>query len=251
MTIRALPAVSVLWIEAPLSRLEKLSIASFVACGHEVRIFTYDRKLVAPGGAVLLDANNIISSDQLFRSKTVIGNGSWGPFSDLFRFKLLHEFGGIWCDADIVCLKSIDFLSGNAMFASEHKIVQTPDGVATRAVPTTCFISAPKADPLIAACLERTIASGRNQKNWGDSGPGVVQQVIGETGRTDCVLVPEVFCSIPHWEIYKLVSGFHMINPVAYGLHFWNEVWRWNFLDKDMDYDPLSIYERLKRHYLK
>ena len=245
-----LPDISVLWIEGPLSRLEQLSIVSMVACGHRVRLFTYDPKLVAPQGVSLLDANDVIPKDRLFRSNTAIGKGSWGPFSDLFRFKLLHDFGGVWSDLDIVFLKPIDFLSGQLLFASEHMPTPRESGMSASASPTTCFISAAKADHVIAMCLEQTIAIGRNQSNWADSGPGVVRQIVGKTGRTDCILNPDIFCSVSHWEIGKLISGFHLINPIAYGLHFWNEVWRWNFLDKNMTYEPLSMYERLKRHYL-
>lgn len=245
------PTVSMLWIEGHLSALEELSIRSFLRCGHRVDLHTYDPGLAAPEGTRLCDANKIIPGDQRFRSTTVIGKGSWGPFSDLFRFSLLHRYGGIWCDADVVCLKALDFVADRTYFASEHALVQSSTGPKSQAVPTTCFIAAASGDPLIAECLRRTTVIGRNQTNWADSGPGVVQALIAETGRMDCVLQPDIFCSVPHWEVQQLISGFRAINPVAYGLHFWNEVWRWNFMDKNMTYDSLSIYERLKNHYLK
>ena len=243
--------VSMLWIEGRLSALEELSLRSFLRCGHGVDLHTYDADLVAPEGVRLCDANQIIPGDQRFRSNTVIGKGSWGPFSDLFRFTLLHQLGGAWCDTDVVCLKALDFIADKTYFASEHSLVQSSAGPKTQVVPTTCFIAAPAGDPLIAECLRRTTAIGRNQASWAESGPGVVQAVIAESGRLDCVLQPDIFCSVPHWEVQQLVSGFRPINPSAYGIHFWNEVWRWNFLDKNATYDALSIYERLKNHYLK
>lgn len=238
--------VSMLWIEGRLSTLEELSIRSFLQCGHAVDLHTYDPTLAVPDGVRLVDANELIPRDQLFRSSTVIGKGSWGPFSDLFRFTLLHQRGGIWCDADIVCLKPLDFMAGRTCFASEYASARE----SARAVATTCFIAAPRGDPLIAECLRRTAAIGRHQMKWADSGPGVVRAVLADTGRLDCVLQPDTFCSVPHWEVHHLISGFGYIKPAAYGLHFWNEVWRWNFLDKNMTYDSLSIFERLKTHYL-
>lgn len=245
-----LATVSMLWIEGRLSTLETLSIRSFLQCGHPVDLYTYDPGLIAPQGVRLCDANLIVPGDQRFRSATAVGKGSWGPFSDLFRFSLLQQRGGIWCDTDIICLKPLDFVAQGTYFASEHVLTQGPNGAATHPAPTTCFIAAPLGEPLIAECLRRTAAIGRHQANWADSGPGVVQAVIGEAQRLDCVLQPDIFCSVPHWDVQRLIHGFHTINPVAYGLHLWNEVWRWNFLDKDMTYEPLSILERLKRHYL-
>lgn len=250
MNVR-LPDIAVLWIEGPLSRLEELSLVSMIRCGHAVRLFTYDPTLVAPAGVSLVDASEIIPKTQLFRNNTAIGKGSWGPFSDLFRFTLLHQYGGVWSDLDVVFLKPIDFLSEQVTFASERTASPGTNGVNMAGVPTTCFIHAPKADPVIAFCLEQTLAIGRTQKSWGESGPGVVQQAINKPGQAAYILNPDVFCSIPHWEVHKLVTGFHPTNPSAYGLHFWNEVWRWNFMDKNMAYDALSIYERLKQHYLK
>jgi hypothetical protein len=247
----SLPDISVLWIEGPLSRLEQLSVVSMMACGHKVRLFTYAPGLVVPHGVMLADAAEIIPREQLFRSKTVVGTGSWGPFSDIFRFKLLHDLGGVWSDLDLVFLKPIDFLTGRLVLASEHVNPQGRPDQTGRATPTTCFIAAPKADPVIAMCLQQMSARGSELRTWEDSGPGVLQRVIAETGRTDCILNPDILCSVPHWEIDKLIAGFHLIAPNAYGLHFWNELWRWNFLDKNMSYEPLSIYERLKRHYLK
>lgn len=246
----ALPDFSALWIEGPLSRLEQLSLVSMMACGHQVRLYTYDPGLAAPAGVTLADANDIIPKDQLFRSTTTVGKGSWGPFSDIFRFKLLHDLGGVWSDMDVVFVKPVDFISGNLLFASEH--VYTPANTESRkAAPTTCFIAAPKGDAMIAMCLEQMTANGKSLKVWSNAGPGVVQRVIGKTGRTDCILNPDIFCSVSHWEIGKLITGFHPIHPHAFGVHFWNEVWRWNFLDKNMSFEPVSIYERLKKYYLK
>jgi len=41
-----------------------------------------------------------------------------------------------------------------------------------------------------------------------------------------------------------------MLPANAHAVHFYNEIWRRNFLDKNADYDPLSLFERLKAHYL-
>lgn len=240
-----------LWIEGSLSNLERLAIHSFLECGHPLNLYSYESNLSVPDGVTLCDANKVVAGNQRFRNQTAIGKGSWGPFSDLFRFSLLYEQGGVWCDTDLVCLKPIDFKGNQVILASEYVLVTSPGGGAANPLPTTCFIAAPAKDPFIAECLRMTSSIGRTQNNWAESGPGVVRTLVAEHGHMVSVLHPDIFCSMPHWDIHRLVSGFSSINPTAYGLHFWNEIWRWNFLDKNAAYDPLSIYERLKSHYLE
>jgi hypothetical protein len=249
-TTPSLPTISMLWIEGQLTNLEKVSIRSFAACGHPVSVYSYDPSLSLPEGAVLCDARGVLPENQIFRNETAIGKGSWGPFSDLFRFTLLSRFGGIWCDTDLICLKPLDFVGERTLFATEYFVTQTQGGNSVSHQATTCFISARPGDPLINECLNRTVAIGRNQQNWADSGPGVIRKLISEGVGNNTLLNPDIFCSIPHWEFPQLLQGFRQIHPMAYGIHCWNEVWRWNFVDKNMSFDELSIFERLKKHYL-
>ncbi len=109
MTKLPYPVVSMLWVRGRLSRLEELSIVSFLSNGHPVHLYTYDIDIVAPNGTLLIDARSVLDESHLFRNKTAIGKGSWGSFSDWFRFQLLFEKGGMWADTDIVCLKPVDF----------------------------------------------------------------------------------------------------------------------------------------------
>ena len=56
-----------LWIGAHLSRMEDLSIRSFLAHGHEYHLYTYGRIDNVPDGVVIMDANEIISADKIFK----------------------------------------------------------------------------------------------------------------------------------------------------------------------------------------
>ncbi len=249
---KPLPDISVLWVEGPLSRLEQLAMASMVAQGHAVKLYTYDDALRAPPGVTRIDGREILPREKLFRNQGLVGKGSWAPFANQFRYQLLLEHGGVWCDLDLVLLKPLDFIGEDVLVGGE--MVPTPgERGAVVLVPkaATCFIAAPRGHEAIAMCLERARAIGAGQKAWGESGVEAFRRVVEHFGQgTRWVLNPNILCSIPPWEIAKLVSGFHPIEPIAHGLHFWNEIWRWNFLDKDGRYEPLSVYERLKRHYL-
>jgi glycosyltransferase involved in cell wall biosynthesis len=104
-----------LWIGKHLSKLEKLTLLSFTRHGHAFNLWAYDALDEAlPPGVVLRDAAQILPRERIFLKaesdpSAGVGRMSYGPFSDLFRYKLLYEHGGIWVDMDITCLKPFDF----------------------------------------------------------------------------------------------------------------------------------------------
>jgi glycosyltransferase involved in cell wall biosynthesis len=104
-----------LWIGRELSKLEQLTIRSFLRQGHPFNLWVYDElDQELPDGVVLKDAATILPRDRIFLKEepdpgATVGKKSYGPFSDLFRYKLLHDHGGIWVDMDLTCLKPFDF----------------------------------------------------------------------------------------------------------------------------------------------
>jgi mannosyltransferase OCH1-like enzyme len=88
-----------LWVGGALSTMERLSISSFLANGHDYHLYVYRDVSGVPEGATIRDASTIVSESR-------IGNFSWlAEFSDLFRYALLLERGGIWADLDVICLR--------------------------------------------------------------------------------------------------------------------------------------------------
>lgn len=104
-----------LWIGTRLSKLEQLTLRSFVRHGHEFNLWAYDEILdPLPSAVKLRDATKILPRERIFRKSendpsAGVGQNSYGPFSDLFRYKLLHDVGGIWIDMDVTCLRPFDF----------------------------------------------------------------------------------------------------------------------------------------------
>ena len=70
-----------LWIGKSLSKMEQLSIKSFLDNGHEYHLYTYSDVKNIPKGTVIKDGNEIITENQIFTYK----NGSYSAFSNLFR----------------------------------------------------------------------------------------------------------------------------------------------------------------------
>lgn len=106
-----------MWYGTTLSKLELLTMHSFVGCGHEFHLWAYDdlSAYAFPRGVVVRDANAIIPRSGVFAKRQIdretgVGRGSVAaPFSDLFRYRLLLEHGGIWADMDVTCLRPLDF----------------------------------------------------------------------------------------------------------------------------------------------
>jgi hypothetical protein len=59
-----------------------------------------------------------------------------------------------------------------------------------------------------------------------------------------------VFCPVPFWNMTALITGLTVLPPESYGVHLWHESWRRNLFDKNAAYEPHSLVERLKAHYL-
>jgi len=90
---------SSLWVGGELSKLQILSIQSFLANGHSFNLFVYDSKIEVPQSTKLIDARLIMKEESIF----TVG-GSFAPFSDQFRYRMIRETGCIWVDVDNICL---------------------------------------------------------------------------------------------------------------------------------------------------
>jgi hypothetical protein len=92
------------WHGPALGVLHRACLRSFTELGHRFHLYTYE-PVETPEGVESLDANEIIPFEAMFHYRNPItGRDDPGPFSDLFRFRLLGTRGGWWTDIDTVCL---------------------------------------------------------------------------------------------------------------------------------------------------
>src|SRR5262245_11985344 len=115
VTAAANKIIQGLWIGAELSRLEQLSIASFLRNGHEYHLYVYDLPRNVPLGTTVIDANEVLPSSSIFQYREY---ASYAGFANFFRYKILLERGRWWADSDTICLKPFDF-SEEHVFSSE------------------------------------------------------------------------------------------------------------------------------------
>ena len=231
-----------LWIGEALSVMEKLCIASFLQNDHQVHLYVYEDVLGVPEGVVLLDANEIIPADRIFKYKDY---DSYAGFSNLFRYKLLYEKGHYWVDSDVVCLKH--FQSGTAhAFAGER--LEQPN----RMIAANCVIKAPEGSLIMEYCYRESAKQDPGLLTWGKSGPHLLTKAIAKFGMRCYVADPPVFCPINWWEWDQIINQQTdaAILERAQSVHLWNEMWRRNGVDKAGVFDEKCLYEQLKQTYL-
>lgn len=245
----SLPEVQMLWVRGALSKLERLSIASHLQNGHPVRLFSYEPIPALPEGTTWEDARAILPESAIFTNPSSDGYGGLSMFSNFFRYHLLLQRGGIWSDCDSVCIKPLAFASDMEYFFATERLPgqdNVPSGIGVNC----CVFKSPGGSPVVARALEIAQTTDLATAPWASTGPRALHQAVTELGLTRFMLAPEVINPIPWWQILTLISGFTLLPANTYAVHFYNEMWRRNFLDKNADYDPLSLYERLKARYL-
>jgi hypothetical protein len=89
----------------PITWIERLSAASAVATGHELTIFADEpRKLTDEGlGVHIEDAREVLDDPTLFSMNRRLA----GHYSDHFRVEGLAKDLDIWCDLDMLFLKTL------------------------------------------------------------------------------------------------------------------------------------------------
>ncbi len=260
-----LPVVKTLWVGGKLSPMEHLALASFVACGHRMELFTYEDVQNVPSGVVIRDGNDILNESLIFRYTK--GN-SVACFTDWFRYEMLYKEGGIWVDTDVICIKPIDF-SFELFFGKEDWNVY--NGAILGAIPEQKiirFLGDQAASPNDflpydtfrdkRRKLKRKYLQGNKQGNikWGETGPDGLTKAVKYMGLENHALPHTYFYPIHSKCWYSIFdetfSSFETHFPDTYAIHLWNEMMkRKPGFDKNGSFPENSLIEQLKRRYLK
>ena len=229
-----------LWVGAALSVMEQLSIASFLNNGHEYHLYVYDELKNIPVGTVVKDANEILPSSRVFQYKQY---PSYAGFSNFFRYKLLLERGGWWADTDTICLKEFDFKE-NYVFSSEvHKGLE---------VINSGIVKAPAGSEVMAYAWGVCQTKDPERLVWGETGPRLMAEAVRKYSLESYTKPHNVFCPIGYseWQTVLAPDVEAATHNNSYAIHLWNEKWRSAGQDKNAEYHPDCLYERLKRRYL-
>jgi len=232
-----------LWIGDRLSPIEQLCINSFIKKGHEFHLYVYNSEISdCPSGIVLKDANEIIPTNQVYKDEI----NTYTSFANWFRYKLLFQRGGWWVDMDVVCLQYFNF-EDDYCFTTETIFDDGP----ARIIANNAIIKAPKGAEFLKDMLEYMDARDLTKAKWGEFGSRFLQRVLNLYDSYHFIQPPYVFCPI-NWHQIELLfdENLDMSFDKSSAIHLWNNIWRRHGINKNEQFNPNSIIEKLKREYL-
>ena len=220
--------------------MEQLSIASFLANGHDYHLYVYADVKNIPGGTEAKDAKSILPSSDIFQ---YTGRPSYAGFANFFRYKLLLEKGGWWADTDTVCLKPFDFPE-EFVFSSE---ISKGEEVVNCGV-----VKAPAGSDAMAFAWEECQVKDPGKLVWGETGPMLMAEAVRKFSLERYRQPYHVFCPLGFFEWQKILEpdSEAILQSSSHAIHLWNEKWRQAGQNKNAQYAETSIYEQLKKRYL-
>lgn len=166
------------------------------------------------------------------RSEEIFQKGiNWAEKSDILRFEILYQFGGIYSDTDVICLKSFeDLISSNLTFFAgleSNKIKRFG-----RPLVGSAIIGACKNSTVIKKCIEYTqsIEEAPMIHQYIRSGPGPITKACYESleeGVKEILLLPCSYLYPLPWE-KRLVSPLELLDNIreeSFAVHLWEGSW--------------------------
>ena len=119
------PDVVTFW-HGPLDRLRQTCLRSQVAAGHKVTVYSFEPLPGLPDGVGNAGAEAILPRAFAEKLRPPEPDGSWRDwttlqFSDFFRMRLMAQRAGLWLDADVLLLKSVEIDPAKPFFAWERR----------------------------------------------------------------------------------------------------------------------------------
>lgn len=228
-----------LWIGTTLSKIELLTLSSFIDNGHDFYLWVYDKiETKIPDKVVLKDANTIIPREKIFRYKYKDqfghGKGSLGGFSDIFRYKLLYEHGGWWVDMDVCCIKPFDF-DAPFVFRIHHDLAMVGN-----------IMKCPKGSELMLKCYNTAIVEvTETNTNWHK--PIEILNIYVKHLKLSNYIID--ISNQDNWHhVRKLITKYTPIPDNWYAIHWANEMWRSMGLNKNFFYKKSTLGQFYKKY---
>jgi len=257
----ALDKIQTLWVRGDLTRMERLSLRSFLAQGHPVVLYSYEPPANVPSGVEVRDAREIVEEKFAPSSRgELFGRGTYGVFSDYFRYRLLRSRGGWWSDLDVVATRPwIGFPAVVVASTYEKSHGQIANGFVMRF---------PPGHEIIGRCLEAIAPEDLAKLSGAETGPLLLHRILGKEGVAAYAQPPEVFSPVPwnaNWQLLRTLRQRFTLEELkqrirrphfsmrftsrSVAVHLWNDMWRDGKFDKNAVYHPTCLYEKLQAQF--
>jgi hypothetical protein len=196
------------WQDSPLSYIERMCLASMLAAGHSVDLYSYDELEDVPAGVSVKDARLIMTEDRIIRHKST---GSIALFANLFRYEGLRRGAGMWLDTDVLLLRSLDGMGDYIFGWEDHKSIN--NAILLLPPESDClkllleFTAAPILVPPYWSYRRQLLQLARSfvgmqkpveELGWGAIGPKALTHFVKSTRQIHLTQPFDVFYPI-HW----------------------------------------------------
>lgn len=211
-----LPVVNSLWVGKELTYVERLSIVSAMAHGHHFKLHSYSPNELrgVPDGVELCDAGEVMPREKLISYAECDNGVALG--ANLWRYHMLAQGLGAWCDLDLVFLRPLDataeyilgweyegWINNAVMFAPQSSdFVQDLFRLTRPNVRPPWF--GPRRSLQFYARRLRHGHIGLEDMPWGTYSAGLVTHIVKTRGLEQFVSAPEVFYPV-RWNEARLV----------------------------------------------
>ena len=244
--------IKTLWIGKFLNNISELSIMSWLRLDYEVHLYIDGLNLPK-----YMDKYRKTNQLQFFSATDIMYYEKGEeilPFSDLFRYKLLHKLGGTWCDADMLLLKRLP--QNKIIISSENTFLKGAFKSHLPFVPNIGVLRFEKGDQFLENVIfkiEHTFKPAEFCDNM-----KIFRNLLKKHEYFDLVSDPLKFCPLPWWSCkesycdnkYKIKYGVetpsnNLMIENAIGIHLWNN---FTFNKHSIDFNKIhseSLYQKL------
>jgi hypothetical protein len=240
------PATHMLWLSGEMPRLVHHAMASFLANGYDLTLWSYDPPREVPAGATLRDAREILPRERIFLYR----NGSPAGFANLFRYALLARFGGLWVDTDTICLMpasalprlapggciATERIEGSRRLQVNNNFIYHPD---------------PRRGDFIDLAHRFSDGFDPERLDWGDCGPKLLTLLAEHYAKlAPPLLAPDVANPVGYWQSPSMLFSESARLPEGAGfLHCYADMWRRAGIDPTAPIPPASLLGRVLKRY--
>ena len=221
-----LPVARSFWFGTPITWIGNLSMQSYLSQGHSFELYVYEN-LSVPEGVTLKDANELIPESESFEMLNSVDGvrGRFTTFSNIFRYKLIYEKGGMWVDLDSICVKPVDInYPTGLLFASE----QTQTGLEINNC--NILVSNP-GNPVLAKLYSKAISVDQSSLHHLSFNKKFILDVFDEIEHDWTLYMAPAnwFCPIPWYNIQTIFcsnpdKSVQSICNESYAIHLFNNI---------------------------
>jgi hypothetical protein len=233
--------VHMLWIAGPLTRLARLSLASFQSRDLDVTLWSYRPKSLGAVSISIRDASEIVpyTDDHV-------------ALSSLFRYRVLAEKGGVWADLDVVALDGAKLPDAPAIASEKRRPFRHGEATATGeslTQVTNCFMAAghPHSSSLWREAADAVESLPAGSRSWEAIGPHLLTRLmLANPNHGVTILQPDAVDPVAWWNVpgYFLESRDPPPSPF---MHMYQSIWVKRGVDPNAAFPPDSLAGRLWR----